>query len=153
MGWILLILFGVVLLFFFRFLLFGGHTKKQDEKSEDKELYPEEKSPECIFDDPEKQIVKFAIADVSNDNKKVIENSDTESPNEELVKQYNNILESFRWPTDDHLDPLFNDAVRFVILSQNVSSHVLQRKFGVGYNRVCRIIEEEYGWPAKKHGE
>ena len=142
MGWILLILFGVVLLFFFRFFLFGGHTKKLDEKSEDKELYPEKKSPECIFDDPEKQIVKFAIADVSNDNKKVIENSDTESPNEELVKQYNNILESFRWPTDDHLDPLFNDAVRLVILSQNVSSHVLQRKFGVGYNRVCRIIDQ-----------
>ena len=40
------------------------------------------------------------------------------------------------------IDPLFRDAAEIVILSQNVSASLLQRKLKLGYNRVGRIIDQ-----------
>ncbi len=40
------------------------------------------------------------------------------------------------------LDPLFNEAREEVILSGKASTSYLQRKFGIGYNRAARIIDQ-----------
>ena len=40
------------------------------------------------------------------------------------------------------IDPLFRDAAEIIILSQNVSASLLQRKLKLGYNRVGRIIDQ-----------
>lgn len=42
----------------------------------------------------------------------------------------------------EELDPLFDQAVNFIIESQRVSTSFIQRKLQVGYNRAARIIEQ-----------
>lgn len=39
-----------------------------------------------------------------------------------------------------HLDPLFEDAARLVVLNQSGSTSLIQRKFAIGYNRAGRIV-------------
>ncbi|WP_413715359.1 hypothetical protein IBZ12_20280 [Serratia ureilytica] len=48
---------------------------------------------------------------------------------------------------DEELDPLFDEAVTFVIDERRVSVFLVQRQFRIGYNRANRIIEkmEELG--------
>ena len=41
-----------------------------------------------------------------------------------------------------HLDPLFEDAARVIILSQSGSTSLIQRKFSIGYNRAGRIMDQ-----------
>ena len=41
-----------------------------------------------------------------------------------------------------HLDPLFEDAARVIVLSQSGSTSLIQRKFSIGYNRAGRIIDQ-----------
>ncbi|GAA3536050.1 DNA translocase FtsK [Zobellella aerophila] len=43
---------------------------------------------------------------------------------------------------DDELDPLFDEAVAFVVESRRGSTSSVQRKFKIGYNRAARIIEQ-----------
>ena len=38
-------------------------------------------------------------------------------------------------------DPLYEEARTFVIIAQKASTSLLQRKFGIGYNRAARIID------------
>ena len=57
---------------------------------------------------------------------------------DELINVQNN---------DDNLsfdknDPLYNEAKEYVISIQKASTSILQRKFGIGYNRSARIIDE-----------
>lgn len=40
------------------------------------------------------------------------------------------------------IDPLFEEITRYVILTQNTSASMIQRKFSIGYNRVNRILEQ-----------
>ncbi|MBR7134099.1 MAG: DNA translocase FtsK, partial [Bacteroidaceae bacterium] len=42
----------------------------------------------------------------------------------------------------DRLDPLFADAARTVVLHQQGSTSLLQRKFNVGFNRAGRIMDQ-----------
>ncbi len=42
----------------------------------------------------------------------------------------------------DKNDPLYNEAKEYVISIQKASTSILQRKFGIGYNRSARIIDE-----------
>ena len=37
-------------------------------------------------------------------------------------------------------DPLYGEAVEFVLKTRKASSSALQRRFGIGYQRACRII-------------
>ncbi|GAB6068257.1 DNA translocase FtsK [Methylothermus subterraneus] len=43
---------------------------------------------------------------------------------------------------DGELDPLYDEAVRFVIETRRVSISSIQRKFKIGYNRAARIVED-----------
>lgn len=42
----------------------------------------------------------------------------------------------------EDLDPLFDEAVEFVVTSRRGSTSSIQRKFKIGYNRAARIIEQ-----------
>ena len=41
-----------------------------------------------------------------------------------------------------HLDPLFEDAARLVVIHQQGSTSLIQRKFAIGYNRAGRIMDQ-----------
>ncbi len=43
---------------------------------------------------------------------------------------------------DEDLDPLFDEAVEFVVTSRRGSTSSVQRRFKIGYNRAARIIEQ-----------
>ncbi len=40
------------------------------------------------------------------------------------------------------LDPLFEDAARLIIIHQQGSTSLIQRKFSIGYNRSGRIMDQ-----------
>lgn len=39
-------------------------------------------------------------------------------------------------------DPLFDEAARFIVSQQQVSNSVIQRRFILGYNRTCRLLDQ-----------
>lgn len=41
-----------------------------------------------------------------------------------------------------HLDPMFEDAARLIVLSQSGSTSLIQRKFAIGYNRAGRLMDQ-----------
>ena len=41
-----------------------------------------------------------------------------------------------------HLDPLFEEAARLVVDSQSGSTSLVQRKFAIGYNRACGLMNQ-----------
>jgi S-DNA-T family DNA segregation ATPase FtsK/SpoIIIE len=41
-----------------------------------------------------------------------------------------------------HLDPLFEDAARLIVQSQEDSTSLIQRKFAIGYNRAGRLMDQ-----------
>jgi S-DNA-T family DNA segregation ATPase FtsK/SpoIIIE len=43
---------------------------------------------------------------------------------------------------DGEMDPLYDEAVRFVTETRRVSISSIQRKFKIGYNRAARIVED-----------
>jgi len=42
----------------------------------------------------------------------------------------------------DELDPLFNEAARLIVLHQQGSTSLIQRKFTIGYNRAGRLMDQ-----------
>lgn len=44
--------------------------------------------------------------------------------------------------SNNDLDPLFIDAAKFIIKSNNASISHLQRKYLIGYNRASKIMEQ-----------
>ena len=44
--------------------------------------------------------------------------------------------------SDVEADPLFQEVKKFVIESKKASTSLLQRRFGIGYNRAARMIDE-----------
>ena len=40
------------------------------------------------------------------------------------------------------LDPLFSDAARLIVIHQQGSTSLIQRKFAIGYNRAGRIMDQ-----------
>jgi len=53
-----------------------------------------------------------------------------------------------------HLDPLFEDAARLIVQSQEGSTSLIQRKFAIGYNRAGRLMDqlEKAGVVGEAHG-
>ncbi len=53
-----------------------------------------------------------------------------------------------------HLDPLFEDAARLIVQSQEGSTSLIQRKFSIGYNRAGRLMDqlEKAGVVGEAHG-
>jgi S-DNA-T family DNA segregation ATPase FtsK/SpoIIIE len=41
-----------------------------------------------------------------------------------------------------HLDPLFEDAARLIVMTQKGSTGLIQRKFAIGYNRAGRLMDQ-----------
>ena len=41
-----------------------------------------------------------------------------------------------------HLDSLFEDAARLIVLTQEGSTSLIQRKFAIGYNRAGRLMDQ-----------
>ena len=41
-----------------------------------------------------------------------------------------------------HLDPLFEDAARLIVLNQSGSTSLIQRKLAIGYNRAGRLMDQ-----------
>jgi S-DNA-T family DNA segregation ATPase FtsK/SpoIIIE len=41
-----------------------------------------------------------------------------------------------------HLDPLFEDAARLIVMNQSGSTSLIQRKFAIGYNRAGRLMDQ-----------
>ena len=41
-----------------------------------------------------------------------------------------------------HLDPLFEDAARLIVINQSGSTSLIQRKFAIGYNRAGRLMDQ-----------
>ena len=53
-----------------------------------------------------------------------------------------------------HLDPLFEDAARLIVMNQDGSTSLIQRKFAIGYNRAGRLMDqlEKAGIVGAAHG-
>ena len=53
-----------------------------------------------------------------------------------------------------HIDPLFEDAARLIVLTQEGSTSLIQRKFAIGYNRAGRLMDqlEKAGIVGATHG-
>ena len=53
-----------------------------------------------------------------------------------------------------HLDPLFEDAARLIVMTQEGSTSLIQRKFAIGYNRAGRLMDqlEKAGIVGAAHG-
>lgn len=41
-----------------------------------------------------------------------------------------------------HLDPMFEDAARLIVVNQSGSTSLIQRKFAIGYNRAGRLMDQ-----------
>lgn len=41
-----------------------------------------------------------------------------------------------------HLDPMFEDAARLIVMNQSGSTSLIQRKFAIGYNRAGRLMDQ-----------
>ena len=41
-----------------------------------------------------------------------------------------------------HLDPMFEEAARLIVLNQSGSTSLIQRKFSIGYNRAGRLMDQ-----------
>lgn len=73
----------------------------------------------------------------------------------ELPDPYYDGGESYANDVDmTHLDPLFEEAARLIIQSQEGSTSLIQRKFAIGYNRAERLMEqlEKAGVVGAAHG-
>jgi S-DNA-T family DNA segregation ATPase FtsK/SpoIIIE len=42
----------------------------------------------------------------------------------------------------NHLDPLFEEAARLIVIHQQGSTSLIQRKFAIGYNRAGRLMDQ-----------
>ena len=53
-----------------------------------------------------------------------------------------------------HLDPLFEDSARLIVMNQDGSTSLIQRKFAIGYNRAGRLMDqlEKAGIVGAAHG-
>lgn len=53
-----------------------------------------------------------------------------------------------------HMDPLFEDAARLIVLQQSGSTSLIQRKYAIGYNRAGRLMDqlERAGVVGAAHG-
>ena len=69
----------------------------------------------------------------------VVENSDYDKKTEDKIK--NEIIEK-RNDLEDPKDPLFDEALRNILLNEQASISFLQRKLKVGYSRAARIVDQ-----------
>lgn len=81
----------------------------------------------------------------SQDIEKVCDWITRNNPVEESFTLSNPPLSKDSWynPCNDKdPDPLFEEAARLVIQSRKGSTSILQRRYSIGYNRACRIMDQ-----------
>ena len=59
-----------------------------------------------------------------------------------IIEWAENQNEPGRSVIDNMLDAMFDDAARIIVLNQQGSTSLIQRKFSIGYNRAGRIIDQ-----------
>lgn len=67
------------------------------------------------------------------------------SANNQIVKEENKVMEKIELKNQEaglDRDPLFNDAVAYVLDDEQASISYLQRKLKVGYSRAARIVDQ-----------
>ncbi len=87
----------------------------------------------------------------------------------QFISQQQGYLSAFELPEPDmpddemgeaadvdmqHLDPMFEDAARLIVINQSGSTSLIQRKFAIGYNRAGRLMDqlEKAGVVGAAHG-
>lgn len=80
-----------------------------------------------------------------NNVTKFVKSQDTpdyeDSYYELLSKIYGTTVMSGPFSDPDYLDSLYDEVVEFVVAQQKASTSLLQRRFGIGYNRAARLID------------
>ena len=61
---------------------------------------------------------------------------------EEILSSSGEDAQDFNLSSEREQDPLYDEAVMFVIQARKVSISSIQRRFKIGYNRAARIVED-----------
>ena len=90
---------------------------------------------------------KFVTADYQSFISTLPLQPERPDPRAIIQKISNTINEDETQETQDdidmlHLDPLFEDAARLIVLNQSGSTSLIQRKFAIGYNRAGRLMDQ-----------
>ena len=91
---------------------------------------------QCAFvDTPEVERINDYIADQQSYNMP-FELPEPDTPDAELGEGSDKEVDM------QHLDPLFEDAARLIVVNQSGSTSLIQRKFAIGYNRAGRLMDQ-----------
>ena len=65
----------------------------------------------------------------------------------EFERNHSSGGEGFAVNRKEDVDPMYDEVVEYIVQSQKVSTSLLQRRFGFGYNRAARLVDtlEEKG--------
>jgi Predicted endonuclease distantly related to archaeal Holliday junction resolvase and Mrr-like restriction enzymes len=88
-----------------------------------------------IWDDKKRDAVMKKIRGMPVQRKNVVSEEQTKDKTDDIQNEVINI------EIPDGMDPLYEEAKKFVIESQSASTSLIQRKFGTGYVRSARLIE------------
>ena len=96
-----------------------------------------------VTDDEVKRVVDFTVS-----QQKATFDDRYSLANENATRMHNDSEE------EEYEDPLYNEIVEFIVISQKASASLLQRKFKLGYNRAARVIDllEERGIVGPQNG-
>ena len=90
---------------------------------------------QCAFvDTPEVEVINNFIAEQQSYNMP-FELPEPDTPDVEGTGESNDADLT-------HLDPMFEDAARLIVMSQSGSTSLIQRKFSIGYNRAGRLMDQ-----------
>ena len=90
---------------------------------------------QCAFvDTPEVEVINEFIAEQQSYNMP-FELPEPDTPDVEGTGESNDADLT-------HLDPMFEDAARLIVMSQSGSTSLIQRKFSIGYNRAGRLMDQ-----------
>ena len=91
---------------------------------------------QCAFvDTPEVERINDYIADQQSYNM-AFELPEPDTPDADVADGGDKDVDM------QHLDPLFEDAARLIVINQSGSTSLIQRKFAIGYNRAGRLMDQ-----------
>jgi len=121
--------------------------KKKNNKTSDYEV-KEEKQTDIVSEQAFTEIVKeeFAINRVSQED---VDYYITYFAEQEIKEEFANeplydTLYLSNYFDSSDIDPLFEEAARLIVIHQQGSTSLIQRKFSIGYNRSGRLMDQLY---------